>query len=118
MAVTYPVLLPDAPQRNGFNQKQQNNTIRSSVDVGEAKVRRRYTVPLKDEKWSMILDPVQLPIFQDWFDTDLQSGVLRFSFADPLTDITKEYRFKDMPAFTPYGTCGSYTVSFNVEQMA
>ena len=118
MAVAYPIELPEAPQRNGFNQAQQSNTIRSSVDVGEAKVRRRYTLPIKNEKWVMLLNPTQLPIFESWFNTDLQSGVLRFSFADPLTDVTKDYRIKDMPAYAPYGTCGSYTVSFNVEQLA
>lgn len=117
MAVAYPATLPDAPLRSGYNQKQQSNVVRSSVDVGEAKVRRRYTDPIYNENWQMILTPVQIPIFNSWFNTDLQSGVLRFTFNDPVTDTASEYRFLDMPAFSPYGKHGSFSVSFTVEKL-
>lgn len=117
MAVEYPGTLPQAPQRNGYTQKNKSNVIRSKMDVGEAKVRRRYVDAIKDETWSMPLDPVQLPIFQAWHKDDLEGGVLRFDFEDMLTGLIEEYRFVDMPTYSPYGECGSYLVSFTVEQL-
>lgn len=117
MGIAYPTTLPQAPQRNGFNQQQTANTIRSNVDVGEAKVRRRYTYAMKKERWSMILDDTQTATFNAWFNDDLKSGVLRFDFPDTLTQVTEEYRILDMPIFTPFGKCGSYMISFNVEQV-
>ena len=115
MAVAYPEALPQAPQRVGFTQQNKSNLIRSTVDVGEAKVRRRYTDPIKDESWSMPLSASQLIIFQNWFKDDLKGGVLRFDFEDMLTTLTETYRIVDMPIFTPFGTCGQYMVSFKTE---
>lgn len=117
MGVAYPPELPQAPQRGTFNQQNQPNTIRSSVDVGEAKVRRRYTYPIKKEQWALILTPEQLDIFLSWYENDLLSGVNRFDFEDTLTGILEEYRIASMPIYAPYGKCGGYLVNFNVEQL-
>lgn len=117
MGLAYPSTLPQAPQRNGFNQQQTPNTIRSNVDVGEAKVRCRYTYAMKKEKWSISLDRTEISTFNNWFNDDLKSGVLRFDFTDSITGEVEEYRILDIPIFTPFGTCGSYLVSFNVEQV-
>jgi len=115
MAVTYPATLPQAPQRTSYKHSQASNIISSNVDVGEAKKRRRYTKPIFNETWSLILDTTQLPIFTSWFEDDLASGVLRFDFTDIITGISKEHRIKDMYDLAPYGTAGEYKASFEVE---
>lgn len=87
------------------------------MDIGENKKRRRYTEPIFSEKWSMILNPAQVPIFLAWFNDDLASGVLRFSFTDIITNTVEDFRIKEMYELTPYGSCGNYMVSFDVERL-
>ena len=118
MGVAYPPSLPQSPQRTGFKHSQVKNVIRSTVDIGEAKMRRRYTKPMFNETWAMQLTPAQVTEFVRWFDDDIDSGVLRFDFVDPITNVTGEYRITDMYSLTPYGTCGYYMASFPVEKMA
>ena len=117
MAVAYPSTLPQNPQRSGYSRSQANNVISSKVDIGEAKKRRRYTQPIFNENWSMILSETQVPIFTSWFEDDLKSGVLRFDFTDIITEVTEEFRIKEMYELNPYGTCGVYMVSFDVERL-
>ncbi len=116
MAVTYPSTLPQAPQRSNYTRAQANNVISSKMDIGENKKRRRYTQPIYNEKWSMLLNETQLPIFTSWFEDDLSSGVLRFTFTDIVTGTTEDFRIKEMYNLAPYGSCGAYKVSFDVER--
>lgn len=115
MAVSYPPSLPQDPQRNSFNVTQKSNVITSEVDIGEAKKRRRYTDPIINEAWSMILSPDQLIDFNTFFNVELGSGVNRFEFFDTFLGVQKQCRIMDMPKYKPYGSCGFYMVSFNVE---
>jgi len=117
MAVTYPATLPQNPQRGGYNREQVSNVISSKVDVGEAKKRRRFAIPIFNESWSMILTATQIPIFTSWFEDDLKSGVLRFEYTDIITDTLQEFRIQEMYKLVPYGSCGGYMVTFNVERL-
>jgi len=117
MAVAYPVGLPQSPQRNSFKHSQAKNVIRSSVDIGEAKTRRRYTKPIFNETWALQLTKNQVSIFINWFENDIESGVLRFDFLDPITETLQEYRITDMYNMLPYGECGDYMVTFPVERL-
>lgn len=104
------------PLRASFSVSQKSNTIRSKVDIGEAKVRRRYTHPIFEETWSLTLNEAQLDIFNIWFNDDLASGVNRFYYSPDAT-AEKAYRIIDMPVYNPYGTCNSYVVKFKVEKL-
>ena len=117
MAVAYPSTLPQNPQRGNYTRAQANNVINSKMDIGESKKRRRYTQPIYNEKWSMLLNETQLPIFTSWFEDDLKSGVLRFEYTDIITDTTEEFRIKEMYDLRPYGSCGAYMVNFDVERL-
>jgi len=112
----YPAELPN-PLRSSFGRNQTSNTIRSQMDIGEAKVRKRYTLPIYSESWTLALDTNAVAFFNTWFNITLESGVHRFQFNDSISQTIQDYRIVDMPSFKPYGTCGSYTVSFNVERL-
>jgi len=117
MGIAYPASLPQSPQRAGFKHTQVKNVIRSTVDIGEAKMRKRYTLPIFNESWSLQLSPTQVTEFVRWFTDDISSGVLRFDFEDPITGVTEEYRITEMYTLTPYGQCGYYMASFPVEKL-
>ena len=116
MAITYPATLPD-PQRPEYTRAQSSNVISSSVDIGEAKKRRRYTQPILNETWSLVLTEAQRDIFIAWFEDDISSGVLRFEYTDIITETLEEFRIKEMYKLVPYGKCGEYKATFDVERL-
>lgn len=85
----------------GYMQQGESNVIRSGVEVGPAKLRRRYTMPIRNVKASMKLTTDELRIFDTFFHSVLMSGVKRFLFADPVSGTQKEYRFIDPPVYSP-----------------
>ena len=48
---------------------------------------------------------------------DLASGVLRFEYTDIITDTLEEFRIKEMYKLVPYGKCGEYKTTFDVERL-
>ena len=109
----YPLELFGEPLRSGYGVTQKSNVISSEIDIGEAKKRRRYTAPIYNETWSLILGTPG--DFISWFEVNLQSGVQRFTYSDPFLGVNKECRIVGMPTYKPYGKCGSYTATFSVE---
>lgn len=73
---TYPSSLP-APQMSGYSVETRDNTIRSAMDGGVARVRQKHTTPAPQRvsvRWR--LSQADLALFdawmnlygQDWFD--------------------------------------------------
>jgi hypothetical protein len=77
--------------------------IRSQVDVGPAKVRRRYTKPITSVRASMNCSIVQVRTLISFFTTTCAGGVDRFTFTSPVTGQSEEYRFVEPPRFSPIG---------------
>ena len=103
MAEIFPPTLSQCFIIAGFSYQQVPNTIRSEVEVGIAKVRRRYTKAITNITGSMVVDQLGVNTFQDFYDINLQSGVRRFIFQDPITKTDKEYRFISPPVIVPTG---------------
>lgn len=85
----------------GYASQDAPNVLRSQVDAGTAKVRRRYTEAVNNVSASISADKTQIKTFDDFYHIDLQSGVNRFTFLDPVTETEKEYRFREPPSYTP-----------------
>lgn len=84
----------------------QDNTIRTQMEAGAAKVRRRFTRVPEDVTFSLTLDRPQVEVLQD-FVAITCADVLPFNWVDfrrPLTaDNVAVYRFKNRPRLTPLG---------------
>lgn len=91
--VDWPTTLPGF--LSGISDKRGSTRIRSSVDVGPALVRNRYTAAVRDVNVSIRLTPAQREIFDKWYETDLNNGTLRFNWVDPVNGDTVEYRFRN-----------------------
>lgn len=98
---TWPATLPQTGQL-GMSDKRKSAKVRSTVDVGPALVRRRYTVALRELNVPMAMTNAQRIIFEEFYKTDLQEGALSFSFPDPLTgsSVTARFRSDDGPEFS------------------
>lgn len=82
--ITWPSSLPQSLLLDGFGQALPENRLRSSVDVGPAKVRRRTSQNVYLLSGDMVMTVEQWRILQSFVRNDLGEGSLPFTFLDPL----------------------------------
>lgn len=96
--------------------------IRTQMDVGPAKVRRRASVAVRHLRGGMRLTAAQLAIFDAWFVETLYGGALSFEFTNPRTGQTRDYRFVERPIYRALGPRNAnkteiWSVSFVLEEL-
>ena len=85
---TWPASLPSAPLVGGFSETLPDTLIRTSMDVGADKVRRRSTVQVIDMKMAFLLSKAQLATLTTFFITTTNGGADKFTFDHPITGVT------------------------------
>ena len=115
MAVpSWPGTLPEELFVSGYGQAFPDITIKSNVDAGPAKVRRRFTAGVSPVTGTMIMTAAQLVILDTFFNTTLLGGSLRFSWTKPPAhSVACEMRFTEVPSWTKVE--GDYEVSLSFE---
>lgn len=114
---TWPTTLPQEFPEDGFNLVLADNVIRSSMDIGPAKIRRRTTSNVTKLTGTLILDTTQLTAFETFYITTISYGSVYFTWVHPLTNASCTMRFTEPPSYTPAG--GSYTrVDMKLEILA
>ena len=98
MAV-WPTELP-APALNSFNETPPMNAIRSNMDRGPAKVRRRTTANVRPVSFTLLLTQEQTQILDDFFVNDTFSGAEQFDFTHPRTGAAVKARFAGEPSYS------------------
>jgi hypothetical protein len=75
------------PKQSDLIEMSRNDTIiRTSMDVGPQKVRRRSTKAIEAFSVSLHFTSKQLREFVDFWETDLAGGVGSFTWEHPRTD--------------------------------
>lgn len=116
MADAWPGSLPQKLETEGFSRGIGANTIRSNMEVGLDKIRKRYTKQIDPLSGTMKIDRTQYTALQTFYLVTLNAGILPFEFTDPITNTTTEYRFTSPPSFRSIG--GNYfVVTLNWEVM-
>jgi len=92
---SWPGSLPERPLSEGFKKQKKPQFIRTDMDRGPAKVRRRSTFEPEIYLMSFLMTTAQLATFETWFDTNLLGGTARFDFTHPLDATTYEWRFME-----------------------
>jgi len=113
--ITWPDLLPSDPLSDGFAKKPQSNVIRTAMDAGPKKARRRYTARAVNYTAKQIFNAAELKVFEQFYHTTLADGVLRFNFTDPVTLETAEFRFTD--EYETNAIEGEFEVSMQLERL-
>jgi hypothetical protein len=109
--ITWPELLPSGLLEEGFSKEPQSNVIRTAMDAGPKKARRRYTARAVNYSGRQVFDAAELAVFEQFYHTVLADGVLRFNFADPVTGETGEFRFTKDYSSVAFEGCFKVTVS-------
>lgn len=113
---TWPANLPQSPLVDGFEETPPYEIVRTSMDAGPAKVRRRATSGVRRFQVQFIMTTTQMTIFDDFYVSTLSHGASRYDWDDPRTEVSKEWRIVDRPRYSPVGS-EYWRVSFSLEQM-
>lgn len=103
---------------SAFTMREQPATVRSEMDTGYVKVRRRTTAPVRVADASVTLPYALYADFVTWWDNTLQ-GVLPTLIDMPLEG-QQLWRFAEAPTYTPIpgrSGVGAFTVSVKLEQL-
>jgi hypothetical protein len=92
-AIFWPENLPYGLLAAGLTIQPQNNVLRTKMDAGAAKTRRRYTARTLTYSGKQILTPSEFKIFENFYHNEIADGALRFNFTDPVSLETAEFRF-------------------------
>jgi len=114
--IFWPDSLPNGLLADGFTKQSQSNVIRTTMNAGAQKARRRYTAITKRYTGKQIFDAAELAVFDQFFHTVLADGVLRFNFEDPITRETAEFRFTAEPTISDVD--GLFAVSMQLEKLS
>lgn len=74
----WPATLPE-PLLAGNGVEPRPNVIRTDMEAGPARHRRRSTAVLTRMRVSWLLEPAQMVTFLDWWSDDLHDGVEWFT---------------------------------------
>lgn len=109
----WPAQLP-CPLLAGYQEGLANNTIRSEMDTGPAKVRRRTAANVRPLSFGMVLTKALLADLITFYNTTTFGGTLAFDLTDGRTAATLSCRFTAPPSFRPQGN-GRYAASVSLE---
>lgn len=97
----WPAELPQQLFVNGYSQSFAETTIKSEMDAGPAKVRRRFTAGIEPISGKMVMTAAQLTMLETFYNTTLLGGSLRFSWTKPPAHTAAcEMRFTESPSWT------------------
>lgn len=113
--ITWPQTLPQVIRLEGLSGKKKSNVVRTQMDTGPQKARRRYTASTKEFTGSVVLTEAQREYLEDWYDNILGSGVLRFVMKDPQTLELAEFRF--LEEYTEESNDGLWIITMQLEKM-
>lgn len=93
--------LPTRLVISGYGESPADNLLRTSMESGPAKQRRRSAAGVRPIDGKLILTATQLATFKTFYNTTLLSGSLRFSWVDPVDGTTAvEMRFTKVPSWS------------------
>lgn len=114
---TWPADLPIA--HNGYTVAPRPNDIRTDMDAGPPKQRRRSTLVYDDVEFELVLTSAQLDSFKTFYSATL-ARVLPFDWQDwtQVAKPTATYRFRaDRPPTYTYTSSNQWTVRISLEKL-
>jgi hypothetical protein len=98
----WPPSLP-APNWTGFQETSPNVVIRTSMDVGPPKVRRRSTAGVRPLSMTFLLTKDDVSTLDTFYQTTLSGGSLPFDWTHPRTGAAVRVQFTASPSYQAQG---------------
>ena len=112
----WPLSLPQKVLAQGFEETMPKNVIRTSMDIGPDKVRRRTTSNVREISVTVQMTISQKATFEEFFLDTVHSGASSFDWVDPLTQAEVTFRFREPPKISYVGGVW-INVSMKLERM-
>ena len=112
----WPPDVPNCLSLDTYLEERQPLVIRSPVDSGPHKLRRRYTKPVVGIIGNIFCKKDELEKLWDFFDVTLQGGTQEFENTNPIDGKTYTYRFLQPPRLTSVLNEDNFSVELIMEQ--
>lgn len=96
---TWPSTLP-APKVGSYKENPPKLTLRTEMEQGPAKVRKRFTAGVRMLSFTLCLTKAEVEILDDFFVDDVASGALSFDYSHPRTAVACKARITKEPQYT------------------
>lgn len=93
----WPGTLPVAVDRDGYEETFVDSSIRTEMDAGEPKVRKRFTAAIQPITIKLRLTDTQVTTLETFYKTDTASGSLSFNWTHPRKGTACVMRFQGPP---------------------
>ena len=94
----WPETLPQSPLAEGFRETPADASLRTMMETGPAKLRRRTTAAAATLSLGYLMGTAQLAALDGFYAGTLQGGTLAFDFTHPVPVETVSCRFRQPPA--------------------
>lgn len=115
MPAVWPPTIDDGFEVQGFTETLPNALLRSQMDAGPAKQRRRFTAAVTPIAGSIMIPAAQVPDFQAFFESTLMLGALPFEWTHPRTGALKNFRFTEPPELVPQAGGAWWRIGMKLE---
>ena len=113
----WPASLP-CPRVEDCSYTSDSNVIRTQMDSGFMRQRRRFTAVAEQVRFSMVMSAAQVQIVRDFVSITL-GDVLPFGWrefrAPPEQNVPATYRFKSRPSISPHPSGRYWIVTLDLE---
>lgn len=114
---TWPATLPQEPIPDSLKETPPNLLIRTEMDAGPAKVRKRFSAGVRLFEAEYMFTQTEMAIWEVFYENQIGNGALSFTFPHPRkwgTTITA--RLRDVPQYKHLGV-GVFRLTLNLEQL-
>lgn len=113
---TWPGTLPVDPAIAGYQEQPPNIITRQNMDVGPAKVRKRFTAGVRVLKVRFFFTPAQMTAFDTFYLEIIEGGALPFTWTLPRTGGAATCRIVETPTYElPQGFKDIFQVDLTIE---
>lgn len=98
MGVAWPTGLQDKLNSSDFGMNFGETNVRSQMETGPYKVRKRFTRALDVINCSILMNRSEYATFRTFYDTSLSNGTLAFTYLHPLTNAMTDFKFSGPPS--------------------
>ena len=112
---TWPAGLPELVAVDGYEERPPDTALRTRMDAGPAKVRRRFTAGTRPLSVQLDIDAAQVETLDSFYMAALQGGALAFDWTHPRTQAAATLRFLRPPVYRPRTSDAAWRATLELE---
>lgn len=112
---SWPSTLPQRVLSEGYQEIAPDMVLRSEMDAGPAKVRRRFTAAVRTVRCQIALTSAQVATLDSFYVGTLAGGSLTIDWVHPRTQAATTFRMRQPPQYTAESGGSSWIAQLELE---